>query len=78
MCVCVCVCVRACVCVSWGRGGDSVGGMELRVGSNMILFLYPLLLWHMYIFGVCILYIVSCHNFIYIMFVKLRKCCRML
>ena len=24
--------------MSWGGGGDSVGGMELRVGSNMILF----------------------------------------
>ena len=26
------------MCVSWGRGVDSVGGRELRVGSNMILF----------------------------------------
>ena len=42
-------------------------GMELRVGSNVILFLYILLLliWHMYFFGVCILYIVSCHNYMY-------------
>ena len=42
-----------------------MGGRELRVGSNMILFLYILLLlvWHMYLFGVCILYIVSCHNY---------------
>ena len=24
-----------------------------------------LLIWHMYIFGVCILYIVSCHNYMY-------------
>ena len=41
--------------------------MELRVGSNMILFVDILLLLirHMYIFGVCILYIVSCHNYIY-------------
>ena len=33
----------------------------------MILFLYILLLliWHMYVFGVCILYIVSCHNYMY-------------
>ena len=39
--------------------------VELRVGSNMILFLYILLLliWHMYFFGVCISYIVSCHNY---------------
>ena len=44
-----------------------MGGMELRVGSNMILFLYILLLliWHMYFFGVCMLYIVSCHNYMY-------------
>ena len=58
-----------------------MGGMELRVGSNMILFLYILLLliWHMYLFGVCILYIASCHNYIIcIMFVKLRKCWSML
>ena len=55
-------------CVSvGGGGGDSVGGRELRVGSNMILFLYILLLfiWCMYFFGVCILYIVSCHNYMY-------------
>ena len=47
--------------------GDSVGGMELRVGSNMLIFryIYPLLIWHMYLFGVCILYIVSCHNYTY-------------
>ena len=49
--------------------------MELRVDSNiMIHFLYILLflIWHMY------LYIIhSCHNYI-IMFVKLRKCWRML
>ena len=69
-CVCLCLCVRACVCacVSVGSGGgDSVGGMELRVGSNMILFLYILLLliWHMYFFGVCILYIARCHNYMY-------------
>ena len=33
----------------------------------MILFLYILLLliWHMYVFGVCILYIVSCHNYMH-------------
>ena len=42
--------------------------MELRVGSNtMIQFLYILLLliWHMYFLGVRILYIVSCHNYMY-------------
>ena len=57
-----------CACVSvGGGGGDSVGGIELRVGSNMILFLYILLLliWHMYFFGACILYSVSCHNYMY-------------
>ena len=50
-----------------GGGGDLVGGKELRVGSNMILFLYILLLliWHMYFLGVRILYIVSCHNYMY-------------
>ena len=44
-----------------------MGGMELKVGSNMILFLYILLLliWHMYFFGVCVLYIVSCHSYMY-------------
>ena len=45
-----------------------MGGMELRVGSNMIPFLYILLLliWHVYFFFlVCILYIVSCHTYMY-------------
>ena len=73
----MCVCV--CVCVSWGRGGDSVGGMELRAGSNMILFLYILLLliWHMYCFGVCILYIVSCHNYMYLWNLEnVGECCK--
>ena len=52
------------MCVSWGRGWG-LGEMELRVGSNiMIHFLYILLLliWHMYL---NILYIVSCHNYMY-------------
>ena len=42
--------------------GDSAGGMELRVGSNMIIFRYvfPLLIWHVYFFGVCVLYIMHC------------------
>ena len=33
----------------------------------MIDFLYILLLliWHMYFFGVCILHIVSCHNYMH-------------
>ena len=33
----------------------------------MILFvdILLLLIWHMYFFGVCTLYIVSCHNYIY-------------
>ena len=51
-----CVCARARACVSWRRGWG-LGGMELRVGSNlMIHFLYILLLliWHMY------LYIIHC------------------
>ena len=41
--MCVCVCVCACVYVRMsvgGGGGDSVGGRELRVGSNMIHFQY--------------------------------------
>ena len=65
---CVCVCVRVCVSVG-GGGGDSVGGMELRVGSNMILFRYIwlLLIWLMYVFGVCVLHIVSCHNYNYVL-----------
>ena len=47
--------------------GWGLGGMELRVGSNMIFVLYILLLliWRMYFFGVCILYIVSCHDYMY-------------
>ena len=62
--MCACVFVRVSV---GGGGGDSVGGRELRVGNNMIHFLYILLLltWHMYYFGVCMLYIVGCHNYIY-------------
>ena len=52
-----------------------MGGMELKVGSNMIIFLYfvvvfcfvflLILIWHMHFFGVFILYIVSCHNYMY-------------
>ena len=57
-CVRVCVCVRACVCVcvSWGRGWG-LGGMELRVGSNImihLLYILLLLVRHMY------LYIIHC------------------
>ena len=65
--VCACVWVCVCVCVSWGWGW-TLGRMELRVGSNiMILFLYMLLLliWHMYFLCACILYSVSCHNYMY-------------
>ena len=68
------------MCVSVGGvGRDSVGGMELRVGSNMILFLYILLLliWHMY-FLVCVYYTLVVVIIICIMFEKLRKCWRML
>ena len=66
MCVCVCVCERERERVG-GGGGDSMGRRELRVGSNMILSRYILLLliWHMNVFGVCILCIVSCHNYMY-------------
>ena len=72
MCVRVCVCV--CACVSWGWGWG-LGGMELRVGSNiMIHFLYILLL--PYGTCTCVLYIVVI--IICIMFVKPRKCWRML
>ena len=43
--------------------------MELRVGSNiMIHFLYILLflIWHMYLYIIhCILYLASCHNYMY-------------
>ena len=56
VCVRVCVCVHVCMCVSWGRGWG-LGGTELRVGSNiMIHFFYILLLliWLMY------LYIIHC------------------
>ena len=59
---CVCACV--CVCVSWGRGWG-LGGMELSVGSNiMIHFLY---IFCCFSYGTCtcILYIVSCHNYMY-------------
>ena len=51
------------MCVSWKRGWG-LGEMEVRVGSNMIHFLDILLflIWHMYLY---ILYIVSCHNYMY-------------
>ena len=48
------------MCVSWGQG-LGLGGMELRVGSNiMIQFLYILLLliWHMYF--IFFVYIIHC------------------
>ena len=82
VCVCVCVCVRACVraCVSWGRGWG-LGGMELRVGSNLMihfLYIFLFLIWHMYLFGVCVYYTMLVLIIICIMFVKLRKCWRML
>ena len=54
--------------------------MELRVGSNIMFhFLYILLLliWHMYFF-VCVYYTLLVVIIICIMFVKLRKCWRML
>ena len=74
--VCVCVCVRVCAWVSWGWGWG-LGEMELRVGSHiMIHFLYILLflIWHMYLYIIhWVVVIVVC-----IMFVKLRKCWRML
>ena len=92
-CVCVCVCVRACVracvrvyvrvcvcvclCVSWGRGW----GLELRVGSNiMINFLCILLLLvrHTYFIFFCVYYTWLVVIIICITFVKLRKCWRML
>ena len=50
--ICYAIYICVCVCVSWGRGWG-LGGMELRVGSNiMIHFLYILLLpiWHMYFY----------------------------
>ena len=55
MCVCVCVCVRV-----GGGGGYSMGGMELRVGSNMILFLYILLFSRMAHVPCWCVYIIHC------------------
>ena len=57
-----------------------MGWMELNLGSNMVLFLYILLLliWHMYFFGVCVYYTLLVVIVICIMFVKLRRCWRML
>ena len=72
MCVCVCVCV----CVSWGRGWG-LGGMELRVGSNIMIhyFIYFAAshMAHVLAYYTLLIVIIVC-----IMFVKLRKCWRML
>ena len=46
------MCVCACVPVG-GGGGDSVGGIELRVGSNIMIHFLDILLfliWHMYLY----------------------------
>ena len=61
--------VCECVCVSWGQGAR-LGGMELRVGSSIMLyFLYILLLLIRHVLCIfvciCVLYIVSCHNYMY-------------
>ena len=57
VCVCVCVCVQACaractsVCACCGQGW-TLGGMELWVGSNLIIFFFVYCcfsLQHMYI-----------------------------
>ena len=37
--VCVCACVCVCVCESWGQG-LGLGGMESRVGSNIMIHFY--------------------------------------
>ena len=86
VCVCVCVCVRACVCacvracecvcvrVSWGWGWG-LGGMELRVGSNDSFSLHFAAshMAHVLVCYTLLVVIIIC-----IMFVKLRKCWRML
>ena len=75
VCVCVCVFVRACVRVSWGRVWG-LGEMELWVGSNiMIHFLYIAVshMAHILVYYTLLVVIIIC-----IMFVKLRKCWRML
>ena len=62
--------------MNWGQGAG-LGGMELRVGSSiMIRFLYILLLliWHMYfVFCVCVCVVYIVVIIICIRFVKLRK-----
>ena len=53
----------SCMCVSWGQGWG-LGEMKLRIGSNiMIHFLYILLF--LICTCTCMLYIVSCHNYMY-------------
>ena len=47
---------------------DSVRGMELRVGSNRIYFIYCCFSYGtctFFLSGVCILDIVNCHNYMY-------------
>ena len=65
-------CVRVCVCVcvrereSWGRGWG-LGGMELRVGSNIMihcLYILLILIWHMYF--LCVYYaLLVVYNYMY-------------
>jgi len=79
---CVSAYVRVCVCecVSWGRRWG-LEGMELRVGSNiMINFLCVLLLLVrlMYFIFLCVYYTFLVVIIICITFVKLRTFWRML
>ena len=51
--------------VSWGQG-LGLGGRELRVGSNIMFFIYCCFSYGTCtLYFLCILYIVSCPNYLY-------------
>ena len=55
-----------------------MGGRELRVGSNLFFFIYCCFSYGTCTFLVCVYYTLLVVIIICIMFVKLRKCWRML
>ena len=73
VCVHVCVCTCACVCVlgmGWG-----LGGMELRVGSNIMIFFLsyipPVLIRHMYFIFFVYIFICIVSSYICITFMNI-------
>ena len=65
------------MCVSWGRGWG-LGGMELRVGSNKYNDSFSLYISASYMAHILVYYTLLAVIIICIMFVKLRKCWKML